>query len=358
MRFGMIILLVLWSPQSFGQHFRGLSVVDDNVVWMSGTKGTVLRTVNSGTSWDTLTPYNYHQKDFRDIHAWNEKHAMIMSAGDSSVLLETFDAGKTWKLIYHDYTPGSFFDAIDVQGSKIILVGDGVSDNNPYLVYFDKKRKPYTFKTHYANKREVFWHMAFLKEKKLDSFSFFAGSGANVQWVAKNTFIAIPITKDTAYFLQGKITRTNPAKHANPSDNSMFLIFTSFHSLPFKSQKAGGAYAIYQSNLGITMAVGGSFYKPDDGDSATCFSVNFGQSWASGPSFVNGYRSCVVFQEKLNLWVCTGPNGTDYIYNNGAIWKNSHIGGYNVCAVSKNYLWLAGNYGKWTKVEWTTFKAQ
>ncbi|MCC7297675.1 MAG: hypothetical protein IT244_05025 [Bacteroidia bacterium] len=358
MRIALFLFISLCSSLSVAQHYRGLSVVNDNVVWMGGTKGTILRTTNSGASWDTLNPTGYSQKDFRDIHAWDEKHAVVMSAGDSSVLLETYDRGKSWKIIYHDYTPGSFFDAIDVQGSKIILVGDGISDNNPYLVYFNKKITPFTFSTHYSNNREVFWHMATLKEKKRDSFSFFAGSGANVQWVAKNTFIAIPVTADTAYFFQGKITHKNPAKHANPSDSPMYLVFTAFRTLPFKSQKAGGAYAVFQNNKGGIMAVGGSFYKPNDGDSAACFSNNYGQTWACSPNSVTGYRSGVVYHHHLKIWVCTGSNGTDYSYNNGLSWNRSTLAGYNVCAASKKYLWLAGNKSQWTKVSWSTFKSQ
>ena len=71
------------------QHYRGLSVVNDNLAWMSGTKGHILRTVDGGQHWDTFIPQGYAKKDFRDIHAWDEKHAVAMSAGDSSVLLET-----------------------------------------------------------------------------------------------------------------------------------------------------------------------------------------------------------------------------------------------------------------------------
>lgn len=104
-------------------HYRGLFVLNDSIAWFSGSKGTVIRTTDGGRNFDTISPRatntklayflpygnqtveNYNcvsdapislqRKDYRDIWAKNDKEAVIMSAGDSAVILKTIDGGKS-----------------------------------------------------------------------------------------------------------------------------------------------------------------------------------------------------------------------------------------------------------------------
>lgn len=337
------LLFIMIQSAGMAQSYRGLSVVNDNLVWVSGSKGTVLRTENSGQTWDTLNPKDYSSKDFRDIHAWNSKHAVIMSAGDSSVLLETTDGGLTWKLIYHDFRKGSFFDAIDVRKNNIILVGDAVGHQNPYVVLIDKKRKTHTFSTHYLTKRENFWHFA----QKSDTFTFFAASGSNVQWLNNNQFAFIPVGRDSSYFLLGKFSSKNHMKNMEDlKGQSRYLIFEEFSSMPFKKQKAGGAYSFLALDKKTMLSAGGSFYSPDSGHLASFYSINSGKTWLPSVSSVSGYRSGLAYHPKTKICISTGPNGTDYSKDQGVHWESTEIGGFNVCAFSKQYLWLAGSAKK------------
>ena len=59
----LLFLLILFAARSMAQHIevlqqdkstsiRGLSVVDDNVAWVSGSKGTIAITTNGGKTWD------------------------------------------------------------------------------------------------------------------------------------------------------------------------------------------------------------------------------------------------------------------------------------------------------------------
>src|SRR5690349_10215587 len=50
-----------------GISFRGLCVVSEKIVWVSGSKGTVGRTTDGGTTWNWMTVPGYADKDFRDI---------------------------------------------------------------------------------------------------------------------------------------------------------------------------------------------------------------------------------------------------------------------------------------------------
>ena len=66
-------------PTSAG--LRGLSVVSAGVVWASGTDGTVIRTTDGGNHWSVMIVPGAEKLDFRGIHAFDEKNAVIISSG-------------------------------------------------------------------------------------------------------------------------------------------------------------------------------------------------------------------------------------------------------------------------------------
>src|SRR5215472_759661 len=95
---------------------RGLSVIHQNVVWASGTGGTVIKTTDRGKSWSVIAVPGAEKLDFRGIHAFDEKNALIMSSGPAeqgqAQIYRTTDGGKSWKQVFEDKRPGIFFDAI------------------------------------------------------------------------------------------------------------------------------------------------------------------------------------------------------------------------------------------------------
>lgn len=103
-----------WTPQASGTELelRGLSVVSSSVVWASGMRGTVLRTVNGGRSWTRDTIPGASTLDLRAIAATSASVAHAMSIGDSSRIFRTTDGGRTWSQRYISLRKGSFFDAI------------------------------------------------------------------------------------------------------------------------------------------------------------------------------------------------------------------------------------------------------
>ena len=95
---------------------RGLSVINQNVVWASGTGGTVIKTTDRGKSWSVIAVPGAEKLDFRGIHAFDEKNALIMSSGPAeqgeAQIYRTTDGGKSWKQVFEEKRPGIFFDAI------------------------------------------------------------------------------------------------------------------------------------------------------------------------------------------------------------------------------------------------------
>jgi photosystem II stability/assembly factor-like uncharacterized protein len=94
---------------------RGIDNVGKGVAWASGTNGTVLRTTDYGTHWQTcITPPGGQTLDFRGIQAFDANTAIVMSSGKGplSRLYKTTDACQTWKLIFTNPDPDGFWDAI------------------------------------------------------------------------------------------------------------------------------------------------------------------------------------------------------------------------------------------------------
>ena len=97
-----LLISAQWIKQNVSTTagLRGLSVVDQNVVWASGTGGTVIRTTNTGSDWDVMNVPGADKLDFRDIEAFDATTAYILSIGngDNSRIYKTTDGGKTWQL--------------------------------------------------------------------------------------------------------------------------------------------------------------------------------------------------------------------------------------------------------------------
>src|SRR5688572_1804647 len=92
---------------------RGLSVVDDKIVWVSGNKGTVGKSTDSGKTWSWTTVPGYENRDFRDIEAFDQYTAVIIAIAEPAEILRTTDGGNTWNLVYENKSKGMFLDAMD-----------------------------------------------------------------------------------------------------------------------------------------------------------------------------------------------------------------------------------------------------
>jgi hypothetical protein len=108
--------------------FRGLSVVDDNTIWVSGSRGTFARSTNGGKTFTYTQLKGYEKSDFRDIEAFDDKRAVMMSSGTPAYILKTIDGGQTWKEVYKNTDSAYFLDAMDFWDEQHgVLVGDPIN---------------------------------------------------------------------------------------------------------------------------------------------------------------------------------------------------------------------------------------
>jgi len=108
---------------------QAVSVVDESVVWVSGHRGTVLRTTDGGQSWERLAVQGADSLEFRDVHASSAREAWLLSSGpgDVSRVYHTTNGGSSWRLLHQNPDSSGFYDCMDfTEAGSGILYGDEV----------------------------------------------------------------------------------------------------------------------------------------------------------------------------------------------------------------------------------------
>ena len=128
------------QPSETSASLRGVSAVNDKVVWASGTGGVWLRTTDGGAAWSASKVPGAEELDFRDVHGVDEFTAYLLSsgAGDKSRIYKTEDGGAHWQLQFTNPDPQGFFDAFAFWDARHgIVVGDPVDGHFVVLTTVD-----------------------------------------------------------------------------------------------------------------------------------------------------------------------------------------------------------------------------
>ena len=294
--------------------FRGLSVVSNEVIWVSGSNGTIGRSVNGGIQWQFIKVNGYETTDFRDIEAFDSLHALIMGIDCPARILSTKDGGKSWELVFEDTTKGMFLDAMsfDKKGKRGVVVGDPIQSRAFAMTTSDRGSR---------------WDVKTIESRApLDSGeAFFASSGSNIQYYTD--YDAVAVTGGMSAHL---------------------LVQKQKIKLPLlQGKESAGANSIAVKDSNTFMIVGGDFMQKDSTTGNYCFTRDRGESWIFSENPPSGYRSCVEYLGKSN-WITCGLNGVDYSTNDGTSFKKISNTGFHVCRKSKNgnKVFLAGGNGR------------
>ncbi len=117
------------QPSGSSALIQAIAPVDERVVWVSGHRGTVLRTVNGGESWTSHPVPDADSLQFRDIHAADATTAWVMSAGTGAVsrIYHTANAGASWTLQHVNPDSAGFYDCFAFWDARHgFLYGDEV----------------------------------------------------------------------------------------------------------------------------------------------------------------------------------------------------------------------------------------
>ena len=93
-------IIPVWETQKVETDalLQAVSIVDENIVWLSGHKATFVRTIDGGASWDVFQHPMGDTLQFRDIHAFDASKIILMSAGTGPLSrIFTVENGTEWQ---------------------------------------------------------------------------------------------------------------------------------------------------------------------------------------------------------------------------------------------------------------------
>jgi photosystem II stability/assembly factor-like uncharacterized protein len=337
----IVLILLLVNHQIFAQKeikllteqkgvsLRGMSIPSENVIWASGSKGNVVRSINGGESFEWMQVKGYENRDFRAIHAWDEKEALIVAIASPAIILKTFDGGMHWEKVYENNDTSMFLDAVSFKDKKLgMVVGDPINDTLFLLTTHDKG-------DHWSKVNNDYW-----KSKMIEGEAFFASSNSNLVHDFQHTF-----------FVTGGL-------------KSRLWINGSAINIPMiQGSKSTGANSIAISpNQDQLVIVGGDFTKPNEINKnfvklkrfkyPNTTNKHLSQStyyWKidKNTSNVKGYKSSIVFINNKTM-ITAGTSGVEISKDTGKSWELISNQSFHVVQrqPNKKAVFLAGSGGR------------
>lgn len=305
--------------------FRALKYTSDGAIWASGTGGSVRVKDGAGKSFRSCTaPLDSAQLDFRGLHAWNARHAIVMSAGpgEASRLFETTDGCATWRPLAVNHEPQGFWDTLtfhSLEASQGAILGDPVNGRFTIL-------------------RTTDGGASWTRDSSPDLATNPAGEGAFA--ASNSSLVFVPGTNDLVFgtgglagpriFYYDSHSRTWTAKPLPVSEKNET---TGVFSLHFRDTRHG-------------VAVGGDYKRPDRSLDTLYLTSDGGRTWTPLSTQLRGYRSAIDYEFPRHRWVAAGPTGADESTDDGRTWHALDNGAWNTLSLP----WGAGPNGRLAEI--------
>ena len=307
---------------------QAISPVDAGVVWVSGHRGTWLRTLDGGTTWDAAQVPGADTLQFRDVHAVTAEIAYLMSAGNGELsrIYKTTDGGRTWVLQHLNRDPDIFFDCMTFWDERTGFVfSDAVRGVHVVFRTLDggatwNRVPPSRLPPALPNEGSF-----------AASGTCVAGSGRGHGWIG------------TGNAAPARVLRTTDAGATWTVD-----------TLPLVGGASAGVASIIFRDTVHGMALGGEIDKPAARGDYVAITTNGGESWAPGGhvSFAGPiYGAAWVPGVAQRAVVAVGPGGADLSLDHGRSWVSIDTASYwSVGFASPQDGWAVGPRGRITKL--------
>ena len=273
--------------KEYKTSIRGLSVVNDKVIWVSGSNGTVGRSLDKGQSWQWISVPGMDKRDFRDIEAFDANTAVIIAVAEPAVILRTTDGGQSWETVFTDPRPGMFLDAMHFLGDNGYVIGDPI-DGKMFLAQTSDGGKSW---------KEIQSPALAVQQGE----ACFASSGTNIIMEANGNYLLL--TGGTAArLLTPAGAKTTPLIQGKESTGGNSIA-------TFRNHKKGND---------LVFITGGDFAVPNSSEKNMYYSTDNGSTWIQPVEPPKGYKSCVTFITAECLVSC-GTSGVDVSYDSGKI---------------------------------------
>jgi photosystem II stability/assembly factor-like uncharacterized protein len=321
-----VLLVLLLAVNAFAQwqvqeshtkeSLRGISVVDENVVWASGTHGTFLVTNDSGKSWAVHQVLGAEELDFRGVKAFGaEAFLLAAGPGDKSRIYHTTDFGKHWELQFTNPEPKGFLDCMAFTDEGYgIVVGDPVNGKFQIL------------RTTEGGKS---WRYADPKGMPAAS----EGEGA---FAASNSCIAVN-GKENVWFVTGG-TAARVFHSTDGGENWSVAETPIVHGAASQ-----GIFSVAFKDALHGVIAGGDYSHPDQGGNNLAMTTDGGKTWKlatfpqtrffSGISYVNGTSLVMV------------GSGVTAFLSDSRTWRDLTDQGFNTVDSKDGTTYAAGANG-------------
>jgi photosystem II stability/assembly factor-like uncharacterized protein len=314
-----------WTVQPSGStaSLRGISAVNANLGWASGSNGTCLRTDDGGAAWQAIIVPGAAKLDFRGVVAFDHTTAYLMSAGpgDQSQVYRTLDGGSHWNRVLSDPDADGFFDGLAFWDRKRgMVLGDPVGGRFVVLTTADGGNT---------------W-------RRQNTPPALKGEGA---FAASNSSLALSQSQGRleAWFGTGGPGAAR-VFHSTDGGHTWSVAAT-----PIRNDSASaGIFSIAFGDTDHGVAVGGDYSKPDQGEHNIAVTSNGGLTWSQpAGSRPAGFRSAVAFLADLGVWITTGTSGSDVSSDGGKTWTEFDSGAFNaIDRISSGATWAVGPKGR------------
>ena len=303
---------------------RGAGAVSDSVVWLSGSKSTVLRTIDGGASWDKIIVSDSLNLDFRNIWAFDANTAVVISIGSPAYIFKTIDGGKAWKNVYYNDNKSIFMNSLTFKDSNNgITIGDQINGAFFTLITSDGGDS---------------WI-------EVNGAKGETGEGG---FAASNTCIS--------YLPSGKIMLISGmnAGGCHIANDKDFDWQKEQFNIPVKNTNgADGAYTIYMKNDLEGMIGGGNYMDVTVNAEVVGITKDGGKSWSNSTTLPHGFISCIKPFASGDAILAVGSDGISFTKDFGTNWNIvSTTNGYHTSTSSpeSDIIYVAGAKGSVAKI--------
>jgi len=305
-----------------GVSLRAISIPSKEVIWVSGSKGSVVKSEDGGKTFNWIKVSGYENRDFRAIHAFDKEQAIIVAVAAPAIILKTKDGGAHWKMVTEILDTNMFLDAIHFKdGQNGWVIGDPIDQQ--------------IFMLHTKDSGDTWQEVGtdYFTNQVEEGESFFAASNSNMAHTnealcmvtgGKKSRLWMNGSPTTIPLLQGLKTTGANSIAFSPDEKRMLIV--------------GGDFA------NDTLSQDNSLYlKLEKGDK------NQSTHWqmVKMTRAPHGYKSCVEFLNN-DLVISCGTSGVDLSKNGGNEWKTIDKQSFHVVKKipNLNSAILAGSGGR------------
>jgi photosystem II stability/assembly factor-like uncharacterized protein len=300
-------------------RFRGLAPVDAKVAWAAGSAGTVLRTVDGGRTWASVGPPEAAALQFRDIEAFDARHAVALTIGSGadSRVYSTSDGGASWTETFRNDDPVAFYDCLTFLDRRNgLALSDPVDGKFRILATRDGGRS---------------WQVRPTggMPAALPGEFAFAASGTCLVSAGRHAWFATG----------GDAT----ARVFSSRDGGWNWSVT---DSPVPSGPSAGIYSLAFRSPGQGIAVGGDYAAETSAPDGSAVTRDGGRHWTVSRKAPGEYRSGVAWWRGRTA-LAVGPTGSDVSFDGGRTWRGFDTGSFDAVACTDDgSCWASGRDGR------------